>query len=147
MSVPDPRPAEPQVSTPAASVDPEIGDTPHRNDHVVADSSDRAPASSGSVAVAELTHTHIEATPETDLVTNDNGLIQRRPGKVFSTAAQAADAGAFKRLGDGAEDSSIDNVPPSSRFAALSRLQRGVTNARVPHTNPSDPSNTTDTEI
>jgi signal transduction histidine kinase len=58
-----------------------------------------------------------------------DGLIQRRPGKVFSSAAEAADRGAFKRLGDGSTKAEEQGGP--SRFAALSKLQRGVAGART----------------
>ncbi len=57
---------------------------------------------------------------------SQQGLVQRRPGKVFSGAAEAADAGQFRRLGDG----SSEEVAPASRFNSLSKLQRGVTSAR-----------------
>ncbi len=63
-----------------------------------------------------------EPTPAAEL----GGLVQRKPGRVFSAAAQAAASGAFRRLEDPAEDTS-----PGSRFNALSKLQRGVSNARA----------------
>jgi signal transduction histidine kinase len=78
----------------------------------------------------------IEAPPVVEEIATEEpapvapgGLIQRRPGKVFSSAAEAADSGAFRRLGSGADGD--DASAPASRFNALSRLQRGVTNART----------------
>jgi hypothetical protein len=48
---------------------------------------------------------------------------------VFSSAAEAADSGAFKRLGDGSTKAEEHTGP--GRFAALSKLQRGVNVART----------------
>jgi hypothetical protein len=68
-------------------------------------------------------------TTQTESPALANGLIQRRPGKVFSSAEKAADAGAFRRLGDGSTEEQV--APAASRFAALSKLQRGVSTART----------------
>jgi signal transduction histidine kinase len=74
--------------------------------------------------VAERPAAAVVDTPATSSV--PGGLAQRRPGKVFSGAADAADAGKFRRLGDG----STEEVNPASRFNSLSKLQRGVSSAR-----------------
>jgi signal transduction histidine kinase len=109
------------------------------------DVSDAVLAEPGAIATATPA-----AAPATEpLTTRPGGLVQRRPGKVFGDAAQAADSGEFKRLGNGNEERPVDSVSPSTRFAALSRLQRGVTTARSSdstdqaptspeHTNPGD---------
>ncbi len=79
---------------------------------------------SAPVPVAEVP---VAEVPVADVpVAETGGLIQRRPGKVFSSAAEQADAGAFRRLGSGTDDTAA----PASRFNALSRLQRGVSSAR-----------------
>jgi two-component sensor histidine kinase len=75
-------------------------------------------------AVAPVVDAPAASAPAADIA--PGGLIQRRPGKVFSGAAEAADAGQFRRLSDGGND----EVNPASRFNSLSKLQRGVSSAR-----------------
>ena len=71
----------------------------------------------------------VESTTAKVAAAVKGGLVQRKPGRVFSSAAQAADAGAFKRLSDPAEVQADSS--PGSRFNALSKLQRGVSSARA----------------
>ncbi len=117
-----PQTAEPVVApAPAAPV-------------IAADTSDAVMAAPGSVATVAPAVEAEKPAPSP----RPGGLVQRRPGKVFSDAAQAADSGEFKRLGDGNEERPVDSVSPSTRFAALSRLQRGVTTARTSDSTPSN---------